>query len=418
MKSIYIETYGCSLNQSDSEAMAGLLKKAKFKIVNNEKKADVIIINTCTVKGPTENNFFRRLRKLKPLNKPIIIAGCIPQTDPEKVEEFSIIGPHELNNVVEVVQETLAGNVVKLLGTEKNPRLNLPKIRRNKIIEIIPICAGCLGSCTYCKVKAARGDLYSYKAEAIIKQAEQAIKDNCKEIWLTAQDTGCYGKDISNTLPNLVKQITELKGNFKIRIGMMNPNHVNEYLNELIEVYNHEKVFKFIHLPLQSGNNKILKAMNRFYTVGQFIKITNKLRKNIKHLTFSTDVICGFPGETKKQFQDTINAIKKIKPEVINISRYWPRPKTPAAEMKQLKGEETKNRSREMNIVFNKIAEKENQKWINWQGTIIIDEKGKNNTMIGRNFAYKPVIVKGKYPLGGEIQVKVKEATKHDLRAF
>ena len=415
---IFIKTFGCPVNFSDSEKMAGLLKQAKFKIVNAPEKADLIIINSCTVKTPTEINFFKYLEKTKQLNKKIIIAGCIPQTDPEKLSGYSLIGTSQIDNVVEIVEETINNNTIESIIKQPINRLEIPNIRKNPIIEIIPICEGCLGDpCAYCKVKAARGNLKSYKQEDIIKQAKKAVINNAKEIWLTAQDTGCYGLDINTNLPNLLKEIIKISGNYKIRLGMANPNHIITFLDELTEIYKSDKIFKFLHIPVQSGNNEILKSMKRKYTIEQFKQIIEKFRKEIPEITISTDIICGFPGETQEQFNDSLDLIKQITPDILNISRFWPRPKTAADEMKaQIHGRETKRRSRLLTDIFYNIARMQNEKWLDWQGEIIIDEKGKGSTSIGRNYSYKPVIVKGDYNLGEKLTVKIKKITSFDLR--
>ena len=421
MTKIYIKTYGCALNQSDSELMAGLLKESKFEIVNDPEDAFVIIINTCTVKGKTETKFFNYLEKTKekyPYKK-IIITGCIPQTDPGKLKGYSLLGTSQLTNIVQLVEETINDNPMAMLTKEQLPRLNLSKIRKNPAIEIIPISEGCLGSpCAYCKVKSARGSLRSYPKEEIVKQARNAIKDRIPEIWLTAQDTGCYGKDINSSLPELLKELIQLPGSFKIRLGMLNPNHLIEFLDELIEIYKSDKIFKFLHIPVQSGNNEILKAMKRKYTVEQFKEIIEKFRKAIPEITIATDIICGFPGETEQQFYDSLDLIKQIKPDVLNISRFWPRPKTKAAEMEnQIHDNETKRRSALVADIFHNIARMQNERWLNWEGEILIDEKGKDETWTGRNFAYKPVVVKGNYRLGDIVDIKVNKVTTFDLRA-
>lgn len=418
MTSIHIHTKGCSLNQSDSEVMAGILRKAGFSIAKTPEESDLIIFNSCIVKKPTENAFYKKLEEFKELDKQIIIAGCIPQVKPKKLRDFSLIGTDQISNIVEVVEETINGSVVKLLTQENNPRLNLPKIRRNEIIEIIPICKGCLGSpCSYCVVKKARGSLFSYEKDAIIKQAKEAVNDGVKEIWLTAQDTGAYGKDIGSSLPKLLKDIVKIPGDFFVRVGMMNPNHILEFLDELIDIYKHDKILKFLHIPVQSGNDDILKLMKRKYFVSDFKSIIESFKKEIPEITISTDIICGFPTETMIQFTDSINLIKDIEPDVINISRFWPRPFTEAERMEQLSGEETKKRSRMLTSTFEWVAFEKNKKWRNWAGPVLIDEKGKNNTWVGRNFAYKPIIVASSENLfGKKLNVKVINTTIHDLR--
>jgi len=414
-----IKTYGCSLNQSDSEVLAGILEKAGFDIVNNTTDAEIIIINSCCVKKPTENKFFKYLDEIKKLRKPIVIGGCIPQAMSERVKEFSLLGTYQLKHIVTVVEETLNGNIVHMLVKEKNERLNLPKVRRNDAIEIVPICSGCLGSpCTYCIVPQARGELLSYYKNAIIDQIRGALADDVKEIWLTAQDTGCYGKDINDSLPALIRDILKIQHKFYIRLGMINPNHVLEYIDDLIEIYKDDKLFKFLHIPVQSGNNEILEKMKRKYTVEDFKNIVTRFRKEIPGITISTDIICGFPTETKEQFMDSVKLIRETRPDVLNISRFWPRKNTEAEKMEQLPSWETKNRSRYLTSIFDWISFENNKKWKSWIGTILIDDHGKDNTFIGRNYAYKQVIVKSNKDIFGEIiKVQIEAITKHDLRA-
>ncbi|MBT3407136.1 tRNA (N(6)-L-threonylcarbamoyladenosine(37)-C(2))-methylthiotransferase, partial [Candidatus Woesearchaeota archaeon] len=326
MTKVYFETYGCTLNFSDTELMQGLLVDVGFTIVDDPNDSEVIVVNTCAVKKPTENKFFNKLKKLEDLRRPIIIAGCIAKALPEKLKKYSLISPDNINDIVSVIEETMHDNTEKLLDYEKNPRLNLPLVRKNKIVEILPISKGCQGECTYCVVKYARGEFYSYQKEDIINQARSAINKGVKEIWVTAQDTGCYGKDLKSSLPELLNELVKLPGDFKIRVGMMNPNHVEEMFDDLVEVLKNKKLFKFVHIPVQAGNDKILKKMKRKYTSSEFKTIVKNFREAIPEITIATDVICGFPGETKEQFQDTVNLIDEIKPEVMNISRFWSRP--------------------------------------------------------------------------------------------
>lgn len=420
MTRIYIETSGCSLNQSDSEVMAGLLKKADFDITDSAEDSDVVILNTCTVKGPTESKFWKRLCEIRNLKKKIIIAGCIAQTEQEELKEFSLLGTTQINNIVTVVEETLDGNIVKLIAFEKNPRLNLPHIRKNSAVEIIPICSGCLGEpCAYCKVKEARGDLVSYDKDAITRQINKAVIHGAREIWLTSQDNGCWGKDIGSSFPFLLKEISKLKGDFKVRVGMMNPDHAKEYLDELIDVMKSDKFFKFLHLPVQSGNNKVLARMRRRYSVEDFKEIVWKLRKEIPGIFIATDIIVGFPGESGEQFQDSVKLIRDVKPEILNRSRFWPRPGTEAASMEdQIHGQETKRRCTILSDIFFLIKRVKYETWLNWEGEILIDETGKDSTFIGRNYAYMPVVVKGDLELGDKVRVKVEKTTVHDLRGI
>lgn len=421
MTTVYIETAGCSQNFADSEQMAGLLKQAKFEVVKELEPADMVIFNTCTIKGPTEAAFFRRLEEVKEKwpYKIIIIAGCIAQIDSELVKKYPLLGTKQIHRVVEIVEEALHENKIKLLETKEQPPLNLPRLRKNPVIGIIPICRGCLGSCTFCKTKLARGNLISYSIEEIKKEVEQALKEGVQELWLTGQDLGCYGFDLNpkTNLPALLQELIKLPFSFKLRLGMMNPNHLLKIKNELIPLLKDPKVFRFLHLPVQSGNNQILKAMGREYTKEEFLALVQELKQEISPLTIATDIMVGFSGETEEQHWDTLNLLNSITPDVINISRFWPRPKTPAAAFERLSGALVKQRFRVITEMHHNISRILNERWQGWEGFIIIDEKGKEpQQWIGRNFTYKPVIIEGDYKLGQIVKVKILKASSFDLR--
>jgi len=187
--------------------------------------------------------------------------------------------------------------------------------------------------------------------------------------------------------------------------------------DELIQIYQDERMFKFLHIPAESGNNEILGKMKRKYTVHNFKETVEKFRRYVKDITIATDIIVGFPTETELQFQDSLHLIQEIKPDVLNISRFSSRLNTAASRMKQLSSNIKKERSKALTDLYISIALTQNKKWIGWKGSVIIDEVGKDNTWVGRNFAYKPVIVKGNFNLGDKIEIEVKDATAYDLRA-
>lgn len=219
-------------------------------------------------------------------------------------------------------------------------------------------------------------------------------------------------------LPELMKKVLEIDGKFFVRLGMMNPSDLMPVLDDMIEIYKDPKMFKFLHIPVQSGNDEILKLMNRKYTVDDFKNIVAKFRKEILNITISTDVIAGFPTETEEQFKDSLDLIKEIKPEVLNISMFRPRPRTNAFSMAQLPSRISKDRTRLLTDIFQNIARMNNEKWIDWKGNVLIDEVGKENSFIGRNIYYKPVVVKGNLKLGDIAEVKIKQVTSFDLRGI
>ena len=422
MTSIYFQTHGCSTNVSESEIMMALLKQAKFDLVSEPENADIIIINVCTVKG--EETTIREIRKLNIPNKKLIVAGCITKrilNEAREIrEDVSFISTDNIQSIVEVVEETLNDNPIEATARNEEKKINLPKIRKTPLVGIIPILNSCANYCSYCSVKYVKGKLLSYEIKDIVCEAQQCIQQGCKELWITSQDNAAYMLDKSpiNMLPELIENVTKLDGKFYVRIGMMNPRHLTPILDRMIEVYKHPKVFKFLHIPVQSGNNRILGLMKRNYTVDDFKNIIAAFRNKIPEITISTDIIVGFPTETEEEFQDSINLVREIKPDVLNISRFQARPGTEAARMDgQIHGNESKVRSTiltEVYLIQNKVH---SERWIGWQGQILIDEKGKEDSWSGRNYAYRPVIVKGDFKLGDIVNVRVTDVTAFDLRA-
>jgi MiaB-like tRNA modifying enzyme len=410
MKKVYIETFGCSFNQADSQIMKGLLSKDGFKIVDNPREADLLIINTCYVKTPTQERVTHRIKLLQRMSpdKKFIIAGCMTEIDPKRLEKIapksSWIGPHQIKNILNVVNDTLNGKISRLIGERRDIKVVLPRIKDNPLIDIVQICEGCCGCCSYCCTRFARGKLFSYPVSLIVDEVKQGFKNSCKEFWITAQDTAAYEFN-EFRLPDLLDELTKIEGKFFIRVGMMNPMHVKNIVNELIESYKSEKIFKFLHLPVQSGSDHVLKMMNRGYSVKDFKDIVKKFRKNFPLLTLSTDVIVGFPEESNEDFQKTIDLMKEMKPDIVNVSKFGARPRTKAAKMKQLSRKIINERAKKIVEVIEKMKLENNKKWLNWEGEILIDEKGKKGGMIGRNFTYKPILTKGK--LGSFHKVKI-----------
>ncbi|PWA78200.1 methylthiotransferase [Artemisia annua] len=356
-QTIFLKTFGCSHNQSDSEYMAGQLSAFGYAVSDNAEGADLWLINTCTVKSPSQSAMDTLISKCKSAKKPLVVAGCVPQgsRDLKELEGVSIVGVQQIDRVVEVVEETLKGHEVRLLNRKTLPALDLPKVRKNKFVEILPINVGCLGACTYCKTKHARGHLGSYTVDSLVGRVKSVVNDGVKEIWLSSEDTGAYGRDIGVNLPILLNAIVAalpLDGSTMLRIGMTNPPYILEHLKEIAEILRHPCVYSFLHVPVQSGSDAILTAMNREYTVGEFRKVVDTLTELVPGMQIATDIICGFPGETDENFAETVNLIKDYKFSQVHISQFYPRPGTPAARMKKVASNVVKKRSRELTSVF------------------------------------------------------------------
>ncbi len=423
MSKIHFTTQGCSSNLRESEIMMGLLGKSGHDIVEDSNGADISVVNICTVKGDTT-----ALRAIKDFKKnfpekKLIVAGCITESIIPRIKQIdenaSFVNTHNLGKISSVVENSSNGIVIELLDKKYEEKVNLPSIRKNPIIGIVPILNGCNYFCTFCSTKLVKGKLFSYPIQSIREDVKTHLKSGCREIWITSNDTGAYMVDQGGRqkLCELMENILSIPIDFKARIGMMNPGNTLTMIDELIEIFQNEKMFKFLHIPLQSGNDDVLKLMNRRYSVSDFCNVVNEFRKKIPKITISTDIIVGFPSETNGQFEDTVNALKKIEPEVLNLSRFAAREGTVASKMKQLATNTLKERSRIVAALHREISYRKNRKWLGWKGKILIDEKGKNDSWIGRNYCYKPVIVNEKiFKLGDEINVEITDCAEFDLR--
>ncbi|EEY53383.1 CDK5 regulatory subunit-associated protein 1 [Phytophthora infestans T30-4] len=352
---IWIKTYGCSHNVSDSEYMQGVLASYGYRFTQDPDAAQLWLLNSCTVKDPSQAAFMHLAVKGRKQNKAVVVAGCVPQADRhlKGLEEVSIVGIQQVDRVVEVVEETLKGHTVRLLAKNRLPELDLPKIRKNPMVEIIPLSTGCLGACTYCKTRHARGKLGSYTPEAIVSRAQTVINEGVTEIWLSSEDTGAYGIDIGTDLPTLMRKLLEVvPDGIMLRVGMTNPPYILDHLDAIAEVLNHERVYSFLHVPVQSGSDDVLLAMNREYTAGEFRRVADELLAKVPDLTLATDIICGFPTETEEHFDETMELVDKYRFHIMNISQFYPRPGTPAAKMKRVSTQIVKNRSRKLTKLF------------------------------------------------------------------
>jgi len=408
---LYFETYGCSANQNNTEIMYGLVVKASHKIVENPGEADVVIINTCIVKGPTETKIRRRIQDLQKLNKPIIVAGCMPDVRSQelRLKNVYLLGVKhikDLSKLLSSFQSCLSQNCEIKISTEK--------IHKNPVVGITQISEGCLGACAFCATKLAKGSLYSFPEDYILASVKSDLEKGCKEIWLTSQDLASYCLDTGKPkLPELLKKILALPYDFYLRLGMMNPNNVMKIKCELLEIFKNEKVYKFLHIPVQSGSNNILKAMNRFYTREDFLTLVNEFRKEIPNITLSTDIIVGFPQENEQDFNETLDLLKEVKPEFLNLSKYCAMKGTSASELKQVSREIVIKRAIETQKLYKSLQD--NSKWLGWQGKVLVNEKSKGR-FFARNLYYKRIFVGLKENLFGKfVEAKVKETKKNFL---
>jgi threonylcarbamoyladenosine tRNA methylthiotransferase CDKAL1 len=422
---IYVKTWGCAHNSSDSEYMAGQLAAYGYKLTENKEEADLWLLNSCTVKNPAEDHFRNQIEEAKKEGKYIVVAGCVPQGAPKVsfVQGLSIIGVQQIDRVVEVVEETLKGNTVRLLGTKKEhgkkiggAPLLLPKVRRNPLIEIIAINTGCLNQCTYCKTKHARGDLGSYPPEEIVERAKLAFEEGVVEIWLTSEDTGTYGRDIGTSLPELLWKLVEvIPEGCRLRLGMTNPPYILEHLEEISKIMNHPRVYSFLHVPVQSGSDQVLADMKREYCRKDFELVVDFLRSRISGMTVATDIICGFPTETEANFEETISLCEKYKFPSLFINQFFPRPGTPAALLHRIPAQEVKRRTKKLTELFY-TYQPYNEKLGEIQEVLVTEVSHDKQYFVGHNKFYEQVLIpmNQKY-MGKLVTVKIVSATKFSM---
>ena len=415
---VFIRSFGCSANTADSEVLAGCLAEAGFQLAASESEADVLVYNTCAVKGPTENRIINAL-KHAPKDKKLVVAGCLPMISFERLLREArfdgVVGPAVGKDIVDVVLRVLAGEkVVDLSALNGKPLLSLPRHRSNPVVSVVPVNYGCLGSCAYCCVVFARGHLRSYAIKEVAQRVQSDFALGAREFWVTSQDTACYGRDLGSNLAELLEALGGLAGEFWVRVGMMTPNMVTDMQNQLVDAFRSVKVFKFLHLPVQSGDDEVLKRMRRVYTATEFKGIVDAFRREFPDLTLATDVIVGFPSETPEAFENTLKLLSEVKPDVVNVSKFFVRPKTAAAKIQDGLVElgEIKRRSTVAAELAKRLSLERNQRWVGWSGCVLVDEKGKmEGSWVGRNFAYKPIVIKSNDNLMGKtLQIKVVEA--------
>ena len=408
MARIFVEAYGCSASFADSEMISGLVQNGGHTLVDDASESDLNIIVTCSVKDATANKMIHRIKSLE--SRPLVVAGCLPKAEADTVSRFaqnaSMMGPNSLGRTLQVVDSTLGGMRQIALEDTDVSKVGLPKVRLNPAVGIVEIASGCMSECTFCQTKLAKGGLSSYRMGDIVRQVRAEIDDGCREIWLTSTDNGCYGLDIGTDLPELVNAVSAIPRDFMVRVGMMNPMYMPRIRKRLIESLDSSRVFKFLHIPVQSGSDRVLHDMKRGHTAETFRKAAREARERFRGMTISTDVIVGFPSETEGDFEMTVELLEETRPDVVNLSRYSARPGTEAAGMEQVDVAEVKRRSKAVFEQTNRISAENNKEWIGWRGEVLFDEKADDGVK-GRNMAYKPVFVRDSVEIGQSHTVEI-----------
>ena len=400
MKKLYIETLGCQMNKSDSERIAGILSHFGYEETNLEKEADLLIINTCSIRQLSTDKAYSKLgvwgkrKKSKPDIK-IGICGCVAQQDKEKIRQRApyvdlIFGTHNIYELPTLIKRVEADEKVCAITSKPvNSNWNDFKIlRKDNVNAWVPIIEGCNNFCTYCVVPFTRGRERSRQPEEIITEVKNIIAEGFKEITLLGQNVDSYGKDFNDkniTLANLLRELNKLEGQFRIRFVTSYPSDITDDLINAVDEC--EKVCKYFHIPMQSGNSRILKEMNRHYTKSEYYEIVAKIRNRFPDVAITSDFIAGFPGETEEEFQDTLNAMEELKLDYSNTAAYSPRVFTKAGQMtdKFISEDIKYERLERLNQKNREVCLKSNEKFVGKILKVLVESKTEKDNIITLN---------------------------------
>ena len=395
----FVETYGCTMNFGEGRRLSEDMASLGYEPADSADDADIVVLNTCTVVETTEKRMLSRISELKRQGKRIVVTGCMAQVQPKRIRirlpDSPIVRFEEYGRFRDIVSESFGCQgppIVLETGTD----------------AILPIAQGCLGRCSYCITKFARGDLRSYPADDLLGRYDSFLEGGAKEVLITAQDTSSYGRDTGTDLPALIRSMLSRDGDYRIRLGMTNPDSLARVSQGILELMDDERMYRFVHIPVQSGSDAVLGRMRRRYTVGQFMELVDELRSGCPDISIATDMICGFPGETDEDHAKSVDLIRELRADTVNITRFSARPGTDAASMKQVHGRISAERSAELTRVKNETELDVNSAMVGRRYRALATEKGKEGTIV-RTGNYRPVVIRDDVPLGTFLDVEVTE---------
>ncbi|NPA38404.1 MAG: tRNA (N(6)-L-threonylcarbamoyladenosine(37)-C(2))-methylthiotransferase [Candidatus Nanohaloarchaeota archaeon] len=393
---VYVETYGCAANKNNSEIIITKALSAGHEIVSKEEDADLVVINTCTVKHLTEQKILHRIKTLK--QKPLIVTGCMVPIQAKKVKRINADADLIPWNELDAFEDIFGKPKKKVYFSY------------DQLIKIVQINVGCVGNCSYCIVKKIKDQLISKSIDEIVKEVREGIKHGAKEIYLTSTDTAAYGFDMGSNLYELVASILdEVKGDYKIRIGMMNPMPFMRFYDKFMGLFRDDRLYKFLHLPVQSGSEKVLREMNRPTNLSKVMEIKKKFHEIVGEKGFlATDIIVGYPTENDFDFKQTISFLEEFMPDMTHVSKYGPRDFTEAKRLRPLPSDVIKERSVKLTQLTKQLALKRNAQWQNEITEVLVTQEDED-IAVGRNSYYKVVRIprESKESLVGR-RVKVK----------
>ncbi|WP_278287291.1 tRNA (N6-isopentenyl adenosine(37)-C2)-methylthiotransferase MiaB [Caloranaerobacter ferrireducens] len=421
----YIETWGCQMNEHDSEKMSGILENIGYIETNTPKEADLIIFNTCLVRENAELKVYGNLGHLKTLKskKPemlIAVCGCMMQKKEirnlikEKYSHVDIVfGTHNIHRLPELIANARQSSkmIIDVWDDSENVIEGLPAKRKYSFKAFVNVMHGCNNFCTYCIVPYTRGREKSRLPEDILKEINELAAQGCKEVTLLGQNVNSYGKTLDKkvSFAQLLRMVNEVEGIERIRFTTSHPKDLSDEL--ILAIKECDKICEHIHLPFQAGSNKILKAMNRKYTKEHYLNLIEKIKKEIPDIAITTDIIVGFPGETEEDFEETLDVVRKVKFDSAFTFLYSIRKGTPAAEMKNQVPEDIKHKrfQRLLDTIY-PISLEINQKLKDKIVEVLVEEISKTDKtkVTGRTRTNKVVHFPGdKNLIGKLVNVKI-----------
>jgi threonylcarbamoyladenosine tRNA methylthiotransferase CDKAL1 len=409
----YIETYGCTANLGNSQDLARSLQEMGH-IPSSLQDADAVIVNTCAVTEKTERKVVRRLSLLQ--GERLIVAGCLSVAMPESIggiscrERLGLLNRSSAAGISDLFNKSIIPSQDELLHALSRDALPQAPFPLEGLCAVVNVAEGCNGSCSYCIVAKARGRQKSRRVEDVVAEVEKLAALEMAEVQISAQDTAAYGSDIGTDLGQLLERLVKLPGDFRLRVGMMNPNSALLIKDQLLGSYQSPKIYRFLHIPVQSGSGEVLRSMGRKYSAADFLRLVSAFRSAHPWITIITDVIVGFPGETEGDFLETMNLIKCLQPDKVNITRFSARPGTAAARLYDMPDRIKKDRSREMTELWLKIAAERNQWYVGEVLKARITERGRDGTMKARAENYLGIVVEGRPKLGSIVLVAITDS--------
>ncbi|MFC6834940.1 tRNA (N(6)-L-threonylcarbamoyladenosine(37)-C(2))-methylthiotransferase [Halomarina ordinaria] len=385
MARYHIETYGCTSNQGESRIIEQALRDGGHHPAGGVEEADVAILNTCTVVEKTERNMLRRAEELERETADLIVTGCMALAQGEQFREAGL-------DARVLHWDDVPGAVLN--GECPTPTPDSEPVL-DGVVGILPIARGCMSDCSYCITKHATGKIDSPPVEENVEKARALVHAGAKEIRVTGQDTGVYGWDTGERkLHTLLDRICDIEGDFRVRVGMANPKGVHGIREELAEVFaENEKLYNFLHIPVQSGSNDVLGDMRRQHQVREFVEVVETFDRHLDHWTLSTDFIVGFPTETDEDHRESLDLFERVRPEKVNVTRFSKRPGTDAAAMKGLGGTLKKERSKEMVDLKMDVVGAAHESMVGETHEVLVVEEGTGDSVKCYDEAYRQVVL-------------------------